>query len=486
MAAHSSHLSDPTGERRLRNTKVVGTIGPACEHVDQIAELIAAGLNVARLNFSHGDHAQHAELATRVREAADRVGAYVAIMGDTRGPEIRSGRLADADTVTLARDEPFVLYTDDRAGDARGVSVDHPTLPREVGEGHSIYLDDGSIQLRIDRTTESTIETTVVRGGELGSRKGVTAPGALLSVPTLSESDIADLEFAAAQGFDYIAASFVRSSLDVQRIRDVLGAAGASIPIIAKIEHPLAVEYIEEIVSAADGTMVARGDLGVEMPVEQVPLIQKRIIRTTVSAGKPVITATQMLDSMERNARPTRAEASDVANAILDGTSAVMLSGETAQGAHPLDAVAMMGDIARETERGLSEYGALQTNPHPVRDRVTDAVAHAACTIAQRAHACAILTLTESGHTPRAISKHRPSVPIFAVSSDAGVVRRLALNWGVTGLLKGDGSDQEKIDYGLARGRELCGDPQAPIVVTAGISRESGSTNLVRVARPDD
>jgi len=486
MAPHPSELMDAAADRRLRNTKVVGTIGPACDRVDQIRELIEAGLNVARLNFSHGNHAQHAELAARVREAAESVGANVAIMGDTRGPEIRSGRLEGGAPVMLSAGEPFALFTDGRAGNARGVSVDHPALPREVGAGRSIYLDDGSIHLRIDGTSETAIDCTIVRGGQLGERKGVTAPGALLSVPALSDSDIADLEFAAAQGFDYIAASFVRSSLDVDRIREVLAGASASIPVIAKIEHPLAVEYLEEIVAAADGTMVARGDLGVEMPVEQVPLIQKRIIRTTVSAGKPVITATQMLDSMERNARPTRAEASDVANAILDGTSAVMLSGETAQGAHPAEAVAMMGDIARETESGLAEYGALQTNPQPVRDRVTDAVAHAACTIAQRAHACAILTLTESGHTPRAISKHRPSVPIFAVSSDPRVVRRLALNWGVTGLLKGDGSDEEKIGYGLARGRELCGDPYAPIVVTAGISRESGSTNLVRVARPDD
>jgi pyruvate kinase len=486
MGSQPGSTEGTGGHRRLRNTKVIGTIGPACDQVDQIRGLIAAGLNVARLNFSHGSQEQHAELAARVRKAAESQGANVAIMGDTRGPEIRSGRLEGAAPVTLVSGARFQLFTDDRIGNSQGVSVDHRTLPREVAPGRSIYLDDGSIQLQIEKTGESTIDCVIIRGGDLGERKGVTAPGALLSLPTLGASDVADLQFAAEQGFDYIAASFVRSSLDIERIRDVLRAAGANIPIIAKIEHPLAIEYLEEIVVAADGTMVARGDLGVEMPVEQVPLIQKRIIRTTVSAGKPVITATQMLDSMERNARPTRAEASDVANAILDGTSAVMLSGETAKGAHPLEAVAMMGDIAREAEDGLAEYGALQMNPQPVRDRVTDAVAHAACTIAQRAHACAILTLTESGHTPRAISKHRPSVPIFAVTSAPRVVRRLALNWGVTGLLKGDGSDEEKTEYGLARARELCGDPQAPIVVTAGISRESGSTNLVRVAKPED
>ena len=486
MNSNSSAIQGVVGQRRLRNTKVVGTIGPACDESEQIRNLIQAGLNVARLNFSHGNHAQHADLAARVREEAGNLGANVAIMGDTRGPEIRSGRLQGGEPVVLMAGESFQLFIDDRLGNVQGVSVDHVTLPREVAVGRSIYLDDGSIHLHIERTSETVVDCTVVRGGKLGERKGVTVPGVLLSVPALSDADIADLQFAAKQGFDYIAASFVRSSLDVQRIREVIAGAGASIPVIAKIENPLAIQNLEEIVAAADGTMVARGDLGVEMPVEQVPLIQKRIIRTTVSAGKPVITATQMLDSMERNARPTRAEASDVANAILDGTSAVMLSGETAQGLHPVEAVTMMGDIAREAEGGLAEYGALQTNPQPVRDRITDAVAHAACAIAQRAHACAILTLTESGHTPRAISKHRPSVPIFAVSSDPGVVRKLALNWGVTGLVKEAGTDEEKIEYGLTRGREICGDPHSPIVVTAGISRESGSTNLVRVAHPGD
>jgi pyruvate kinase len=280
----------------------------------------------------------------------------------------------------------------------------------------------------------------------------------------------------------------VRSAEHVEQIRHVLREAGTEIPIIAKIEHRSAVDNLAEIVQASDGTMVARGDLGVEMPVEQVPLIQKRIIRETVRAGKPVITATQMLDSMERRSRPTRAEASDVANAILDGTSAVMLSGETAIGKFPLEAVRTMGDIAREAELGLAEYGYLQQNPDPVRDRVTDAVAHAACGIARRAHAAAILTLTETGNTSRAISKHRPSCPIFALSSSKEVIRRLALNWGVTGIHYegGDGHDDAKLAYGISRVREIAGISDAPIVITAGISRSSGSTNLVRVIQAGD
>ncbi|MEE3329999.1 MAG: pyruvate kinase [Myxococcota bacterium] len=473
------------GARGLRSTKVVGTIGPACDSPEQIRALIGAGLNVARLNFSHGNHEQHAEVVKRIREAERDLGSHIAIMGDTRGPEVRTGLLRDG-AVRLDDGEPFTLRTAEGPGDQRSVWVSHSSLPDEVQPHRSIYLDDGSIQLSVSAIRPGEVDCIVMRGGILGERKGVSVPGSDLSLPALGDSDLADLTFAAQQRFDYVAASFIRSAEHIEHIRSVLREAGEEIPVIAKIEHRSAVDNLAEIVAAADGTMVARGDLGVEMPVEQVPLIQKRIIRVTVGAGKPVITATQMLDSMERRSRPTRAEASDVANAILDGTSAVMLSGETAIGKYPLEAVRTMGDIAREAELGLAEYGALQHNPEPLRDRVTDAVAHAACEIAERAHAAAILTLTETGHTSRAISKHRPGCPIFALSSSEGVVRRLALNWGVTGLHYPGGAstdDEEKLQYGIQRVRAIAEISSAPIVITAGISRSSGSTNLVRVVQ---
>lgn len=466
---------------RLRSTKVVATIGPACESVEAIRELISAGMNVARLNLSHGEHAELRTLADRVRTAAAGLGANIGLMADTRGPEVRTGPLEDG-PVLLERGASFSLFSDERLGNERGVCVTHARLPREVEPGVAIFLDDGTIELRVESTHEHEVVCRVVRGGELGARKGLAVPAVDLGLPTLGPADLDDLRFIAELEFDYLAASFVRSVEDVESIRSALRDFDAEIPVIAKIEHRRAVENLEAIVEAADGTMVARGDLGVELPVEQVPIVQKRIIRSTVLAGKPVITATQMLDSMVRNPRPTRAEASDVANAILDGTSAVMLSAETATGRHPTDSVRTMAKIALEAESALSEYGDLQhIEPHP-RDRVTDAVAHAATTMASRTGAAAILTLTETGNTSRSISKYRPGCPILAVSRSPQVIRRLALNWGVTGLLyDGVDSDPKTIEFGMERARELCARAGDVLVVTAGISRASGSTNLVRI-----
>ncbi|MBW2426237.1 MAG: pyruvate kinase [Deltaproteobacteria bacterium] len=469
---------------QLRSTKVVATIGPACSSLAAIRGLIEAGLNVARLNLSHGDHAGLGELAGRVRRAADEVGANVALMADTKGPEIRTGPLAE-ESIRLTRGADFRLFTEERVGDERGVSVNYAGLARDVSGGVSIFLDDGTLELEVVAKDEAGIDCKVVRGGELGAHKGVSVPGAEIGLPTLSAADLEDLRFVAGEGFDYLAASFVRSAQDVEGIREVLAEHDAEIPIIAKIETRQAVEDLDAIIASADGSMVARGDLGVEIPVEQVPIVQKRIIRSTVMAGKPVITATQMLDSMLRNPRPTRAEASDVANAIFDGTSAVMLSGETASGRYPTESVRTMGAIAREAEKALGEFGYLQQiHPEP-RDRVTDAVAHAASEIASRTGAAAILTLTETGNTSRAISKYRPRCPIIAISSSPRVVRRLALNWGVTGAVyEGRGNDEAKVAFGVDVARRLGVEPGDVLVVTAGISRASGSTNLVRVVRP--
>jgi pyruvate kinase len=416
-----------------------------------------------------------------VRQASREASANVAIMIDTKGVEIRTGEV-DRGSVELVEGDPFTLWTDKRLGDATGVSVSHARLPAEVEQGSRVFLDDGHIELRVESTEKEAVRCTVVRGGELGTRKGVNVPGAALSLSAMGPADLEDLLFAVELGVDYVAASFVRGSADVLVIREILRSRGADVPVIAKIENREGVAKLEEIIQAADGTMVARGDLGVELPVEQVPLVQKKIIRATVGSGKPVITATQMLDSMERNARPTRAEASDVANAILDGTSAVMLSGETAKGRYPVEAVRTMASLALEAEASLNEYGDLQQIRTEPANVVTEAVAQAAITMARRLDAAAILTLTESGFTSRSISKYRPDCPILAVSSAPEVVRKLALNWGVTGLLyAGGGADDDKIRFAVGRAREICAEPGDVVVVTAGISRETGSTNVIRV-----
>jgi pyruvate kinase len=472
--------------RRLRSTKVVGTIGPACDSPAQIRELIVAGLNVARLNFSHGNHEQHAEVAERVRAAARELNLHIAIMGDTRGPEIRTGLLRDG-PVELKEGELFTLRSEEGIGDATGVYVTHAGLPDDVQSRRSIYLDDGSIQLSVHDIRPGEVECIVMRGGILGERKGVSVPGASLSLPALGDTDVADLRFAAEQRFDYIAASFVRSAEHVQQIRQVLRDAGNEIPIIAKIEHPSAVDNLVEIVAAADGTMVARGDLGIEMPVEQVPLIQKRIIRVTVRAGKPVITATQMLDSMERHLVPTRAEVSDVANAILDGTSAVMLSGETAVGAHPVEAVRTMAALAIEAERSLADYGHFQhVLPEP-SNMVADAIGQAAIAMASHVNAAAILALTETGFTVRVISKYRPSCVILGITIFPEVVRRFAMNWGVAGVLcEPADSNEEMIARGIERGRALGYLQSGDLVVAAaGTHGGTGTTDSLRVLAVD-
>jgi pyruvate kinase len=467
-------------------TKVVATLGPACDTLETLEAMLHAGMSVARLNLSHGTHADHAERIARVREAARRAGLPIAVMLDTRGPEVRTAPLGSA-PVELAPGDDFLLHVDGRATTAAGTSVTHLRLPQEVEPGSLVLVDDGKIELRVIAADEDGVRCEVVRGGELGGRKGVHVRGARLSLEPLSAGDRADLRFAVEQRTDYLAASFVRSAEDVKRIRELLRGYGAEVPIIAKIEDREGVDHLEDVVAEADGTMVARGDLGVALPVEEVPLVQKRIIRTTVAAGKPVVTATQMLDSMERNEQPTRAEASDVANAIFDGTSAVMLSGETARGLHPLATLRTMVRLARSAERALSEYGDLQRLELRAPGSVTDAVAQAAVHLAHQLRAAAILTVTETGSTSRAVSKCRPRCQILAMTSDESVVRRLCLNWGVTPLLVGAGDadgDAARIAFGLARARALGRvRPGDLVVTTAGVSRAVGTTNLIHVVK---
>jgi pyruvate kinase len=470
--------------RDIRKTKLIATIGPACDGLDTVKAMIHAGMNVARLNFSHDTHVEHRKRLEMVREAARELGANVAVMLDTKGVKIRTGRV-EGGVARLVTGDPFTLYTDGRIGDARGASVSYSELPDEVEAGSKILIDDGVIELQVEVVEANQIRCRITRGGNLADRKGVNLPGTFLGMPAMTAENRADLVFAVENGVDYIAASFVRGRDDVREIRQVLTEHGANIPIIAKIEAAVGVQNLEEIVAEADGTMVARGDLGVEIPLQEVPLTQKKIIRMTVMNGKPVITATQMLDSMRGSPLPTRAEVSDVANAILDGTSAVMLSNETAAGKYPVEAVRTMASLALEAEKGLREYGHLQQVSAARTHEVTEAVCQAAITMANHLHAAAIIALTESGRTARWISKYRPRCPILGVSRWPAVVRAFAMNWGVTGvLLESDGglSDDEVIEFALRRARELgIAAPGDVCVVTAGRSRETGSTNLIRV-----
>jgi pyruvate kinase len=465
-------------------TKVIATIGPACDAPEVLEAMIRAGMSVARLNLSHGTHVEHAARMERVREASRRCDLPVAVMLDTRGPEVRTAPLGGP-PVELAPGDAYEIHVDGRPTTAAGTSVTHARLPDEAPPGTRILIDDGRLELAVTEVRAGTVRCKVVRGGELGGRKGVHVLGMRLSLDALGETDRADLRFAVEQGADYLAASFVRSAGDVKAIREVLRAAGGEPPIIAKIEDREGVENLDEVIAAADGTMVARGDLGVALPVEEVPIVQKRIIRATVSAGKPVVTATQMLDSMERNARPTRAEATDVANAIFDGTSAVMLSGETARGRHPLEALRTMMRLARSAEGALRLYGDLQRLELGPPGSTTEAVAQAAVHLAHQIRAAAIVTVTETGSTSRAVSKCRPRCPILAMTSDPIVVRRLCLNWGVTPIWFGAAEaqgDEERIAFGIRRavalGRLRSGDR---VVTTAGVARTIGTTNLIRI-----
>ncbi len=468
--------------RSLRKTKIVATIGPACDDVDVLARMIEAGMNVARLNMSHEDHESHRRRLESVREASERVGAMVATMMDTKGAEIRTGSVAR--DVVIRPGSVFSLFAADVLGDESGVSISYPALVERLEPGTHVLIDDGHLELEVETVQPGELACRVLRGGPLESHKGVNVPSVSLLLDGLNEANRADLAFAADAGIDYIAASFMQSAGDVTAIRDFLAEHGGEhIPIIAKIESTHGLRNLDAIIEVADGTMVARGDLGVEISAAQVPVAQKRIIRHTVGAGKPVITATQMLDSMERNPEATRAEASDVVNAVLDGTSAVMLSGETARGLYPVEAVQNMAELASVAEASLREYGYLQQiSAHPTA-RITDAVSRAASEMANHLAASAILTLTESGFTSRQISKYRPRCPILAATRSPQVARRLALNWGVTAWLTEDAaSDEEKLEHALAwaseRGYLRSGDT---VVVTAGISSETGSTSMIRV-----
>ena len=470
-------------KRVVRKTKLIATIGPACDSPETLKAMIRAGMNVARLNFSHGSHEEHRKCLEAVRQAAQELSANVGIMLDTKGVEIRTGRL-ESGAATLEAGGSFVLYQDGRLGNAQGVSVSYHELANDVTPGATILLDDGVIELSVESIENTEIHCRINRGGRLEDRKGVNLPGGTLSRTSMSTNDREDLMFAIDHDVEYIAASFVQSGADVLEIRNLLQERGTTIPIIAKIENAEGVKNLDEIVAASNGTMVARGDLGVELPLPEVPLIQKKIIRTTVMNGKPVITATQMLDSMAHSPIPTRAEVSDVSNAILDGTSAVMLSRETAVGDYPVEAVRTMAAIALEAEAQLAAYGYLQhILPEPAHI-VTESISQAAITMANHLDAAAIITLTETGFTTRSVSKYRPACPILAITVNPEVVHRLSMNWGVEAFLfEGDGSDEAMVEYGVARGREIgCVQPGDVVIITAGVDRKTGSTDTIWVS----
>ncbi len=470
----------------IRKTKIVATIGPASDSPAILEKMILAGMSVTRLNLSHGTLEEHKQRITRIREAAAKLSRPIAVMIDTRGIEIRTGRIP-AGSIELVSGQEFTLYTDNRPGNEQGVSVTYQRLSLEVNPGDTILLDDGAMELTVRSTAEREVHCKVVVGGLLKESKGVNLPDTRLSVsavgPESREDILRELSFAAENDVDYIAASFIQSAEDVNGIREALHEHGISIPIIAKIENRAGVENLESIVAAADGIMVARGDMGVELPMADVPSMQKKIIRLTVSNGKPVITATQMLASMEQNPKPTRAEASDVANAILDGSSAVMLSGETAAGKYPVESVQTMETLAIRAEASLGEYGYLQNIlPHP-SNIVTEAVSHSAVRMADQLVVGAIVSLTESGFTSRLISKHRPECPILAVTSSPAVARRLCINWGVVPILDQDSStDDERISFAteeaLARGILKEGET---LVATCGYNQTTGGTNMIKV-----
>lgn len=412
-----------------RHSKIVCTIGPATGTPRMIRKLFEAGLDVARLNFSHGTHEEHAQIIAMLRDTSGLLKKPISILADLQGPKIRTGVLAGGGTVLLRPGQRFVITTSKVLGDSTRVSTTFHPLPREVKRGDRVLLSDGLIELRVEKTTHREVICQVENGGMLGEHKGINLPGVKLHVPALTEKDRVDLRFALKNGADYIAASFVRRAEDVLLAKNLIRRAGKTTPVIAKLEKPEAIENLDEILQASEGVMVARGDLGVEMSPERVPVVQKNIIARARELRRPVITATQMLESMTENPRPTRAEASDVANAIFDGSDAVMLSAETATGKYPVEAVAMMARIIEEAEASIHEF------PRPAAQeklKVPETVAELVCHASRELHMRLIAVFTHSGFTARLVSRYRPLVPIIAFSPEQETRRRMALLWGVT------------------------------------------------------
>ena len=468
----------------LRKTKIVATIGPASEKPEVLVRLIEAGMNVARLNFSHGTQEEHRRRIEAIRAAAAQAGRPIAIMIDLKGPEIRIGTF-ETGKIMLKEGDAFTLTIEECVGDQSRVWVQYPHIVKDVPVGGFLLLDDGNITLQATAVTDTEIKTRVIAGGPLSDRKKVNLPGVKVSLPALAKKDIEDIQFGVRMGVDYVAGSFIRKAADVLDIRRVIEEAGGDQSIISKVESQEGFDNLEAILQVSDGLMVARGDLGVEVPTEEVPLMQKKMISRANELGKPVITATQMLESMVTKPRPTRAEASDVANAIMDGTDAIMLSAESAAGQYPVEAVRTMATIAKRTEEAL-DYAAILARKGAVSlHTVTEAISHATVTTAADLGAAAIVSATASGFTARMVSKYRPACPIIAVTPDEKVARKLQLVWGVTAVTKAemladtDALIERAVEGALDSGLVKSGDL---LVITAGVPvGESGSTNLIKV-----
>jgi pyruvate kinase len=466
----------------MRRTKIVATLGPATRDLELLTKLLSAGADVLRFNFSHGTADQHAELAVRAREASERADRDIALLADLPGPKLRVGEI-EGHAVALANGQMLELTTKDAPGTAERIPVSWPGLIDAVDPGDVIYLADGRIRLRVNEVSGDTAQTTVEVGGTVTSRQGMNLPRSDARLPAVGETDLAWVDFALEHGMDLLAISFVRSSADLVAVRDRLAEHDCDVPVIAKIEKREAVENAEEIVAASDAIMVARGDLGIELPIERVPLEQKRLLALAGRHSKPSITATQMLASMVHSSRPTRAEASDVANAIFDGTDAVMLSEETAIGDYPVEAVQMVVEIARETERELP-YGDLLTRTARARD-VADTVAYGAVGALYQLDLAALVVPTLSGRTARLVSAHRPRAPVLALSPRLETVRRLNLLFGVRSALNEEPETLDELlescalrakELGFARSGDLIG-------VTAGLRGQQLGTNLFEVHR---
>lgn len=469
----------------MRKTKIVCTIGPSTDDDNIMRQLMKSGMDVARFNFSHSDHEVHRQRFETVCKLRDELGLNIATLLDTKGPEIRLGDFKDHESVYVNDGDKFTLTTNCVEGTNEISSISFKHLPKDVSVGSRILINDGVIEMVVEAVNDTDIVCKIIHGGKLSDHKGVNVPGVKLSMPYISDADMADLEFGAKMGFDFIAASFVRTSADVIYLRKFTQSLGwNNTRIIAKIENAEGVENIDEILEAADGIMVARGDMGVEIPFEQIPAIQKELIHKAYNAGKQVITATQMLESMITNPRPTRAEITDVANAIYDGTSAIMLSGETAAGDYPIEAVKTMALIAETTEKDIDYISRFKKREDSRSSNVTEAISHATVTTAHDLGAAAILTVTKGGSTARMLSKYRPKCPIIGLTTDSTTCHQMNLSWGIIpGIIKEQTNTDDlishAIDYSLKNGYIKHGDL---VVVTAGVPLGmSGTTNLIKV-----
>ena len=466
----------------MKNTKIICTIGPASQKPEVIRELILAGMNVARLNFSHGSYEEQENKFRMIQEASKELGIPVAILQDTKGPEIRLRDFTNGKE-ELKAGQKFTLTTEEIMGTNEKVSISYKQLPKDVEEGMAILLDDGLIELKVEKVTDTDIVCTVINGGFVSNKKGVNVPGAELSMPFISDVDREDILFGIKMGFDFLACSFVRSKDDILAVRKILDENGAKTKVIAKIENMQGIRNLSEILEVSDGIMVARGDMGVEIPLEEVPVIQKKMIKKAIAAGKQVITATQMLESMTKNPRPTRAEATDVANAIYDGTTAIMLSGETANGQYPVEAVQTMTRIAQRAELDIDYINRFQRTEMHGAD-ITNAISHATCTTAVDLKAAAIITVTMSGFTAEMIARYKPNCPIIACSMDERVCRQVNMLWGVRPLhIDRKDTAEDLFKEGVRKAEEAGlikkGDT---VVITAGVPLGvSGKTNMIRV-----